>query len=57
MIDVAAVPSVRQGFGKLPCQPDPLVELTERQQPGIAGNLFAEGTTTTGLDVGKSSVS
>ena len=43
MIDVADMSPVRQGFGKLPCQTDPLVELAERQQPGIAGNLFRRG--------------
>jgi hypothetical protein len=43
MIDVADVPPIRQGFGKLPRQSDPLVELAERQQPGIAGNLVRRG--------------
>ena len=43
MIDVADVPPIGQGFGKLPRQPQPLVQLAERQQPGIAGNLGRRG--------------
>ena len=39
VIDVAAVASINECFGKLPGQADLLVELAVRQQPRIAGNL------------------
>ncbi len=53
MIDVADVPPIRQALGKLPCQPDPFVKLSERQQPGIAGDLFRRGHYHNRLGCGK----
>ena len=43
MIDAAPAPPVGRALGKLSGEPDPLVELAERQQPGIAGNLNRRG--------------
>ena len=43
VVDVADVPSIGESFGKLPRQPELFVQLAERQEPGVAGNLVRRG--------------
>ena len=43
VIDAADLPPICQSLGKLSRQADPLVELAEWQQPGVAGNLVRRG--------------
>jgi hypothetical protein len=54
MVDPSLVASIGQRLGQSPGQPNPLVQLAKRQQPRVAGNWAAEGSTTIGLDLRKS---